>query len=152
MVGLSVKSGYEKASLRENSPTKIVMQPVVGFSLDIKRYGPRFTLTILLPILIIYFLMFFALSVDALTSVTITLGGITGILAYRYVIEQLSPLSGDLMMSDYFFFLFLTSAVLIFLLNKVDIFLWGIELGLKKLGITLIHSFTIGTAIYLLLP
>ncbi len=134
-VGLSVKSGYEKSELRENSPGKTVMQPVVGFSLDVKRYGPRFTLTILLPILIIYFLMFFALSVDVLTSVTITLGGITGILAYRYVIEQLSPLSGDLMMSDYFFFLFLTSSVMIFLLNKIDIFLWGIGLGLKNLAL-----------------
>lgn len=150
--GLSVRSGYEVSHMAENSVNKIVMQPVVAFSMDIERYGSRFTLTILLPILIIYFLMFFALTVDVLTSVTITLGGITGILAYRYVIEQLSPLSGDLMLSDYFFFLFLSSAVIIFLFNKIDIFMANLNLSVKKICIGIIHIFTLMTALYLLLP
>ncbi len=151
-LGISVRSGYEEAQLRENSPSRIIRQPVVAFSIDIERYGPRFTLTILLPLLIIYFLMFFALSVDVLTSVTITLGGITGILAYRYVIEQLSPLSGDLMMSDHFFFLFLGSSVVIFLFNKVDIFMSKMSIGIKKSMIAFIHASTLGAAIYILLP
>lgn len=151
-VGLSVKSGYEKAVLSENAHNKTIMQPIVGFAIDIKRYGSRFPLTIFLPLIIIYFLMFFSLSVDVLTSVTITLGGITGILAYRYVIEQLSPLSGDLMLSDYCFFLFLGSSVVIFLFNKADIFLLGFKLGYKKLFIFLTHFFTLIAAIYLLIP
>lgn len=151
-LGSSVLSGYEEAHLRENSPSRIIRQPTVTFSIDVERYGPRFTLTILLPLLVIYFLMFFALSVDALTSVTLTLGGITGILAYRYVIEQLSPLSGELMMSDYFFFLFLGSSVTIFLFNKVDIFIAEMSLGMKKSIIALIHCCTLASAIYILLP
>lgn len=152
MVGRSVKSGYTVADLTEDAKPRQVLQPVVGFSLDIERYGVRYTLAIILPILLIHFLMFFCLSVETGPSVTIALGGITGTLAYRYVIEQLSPLTGDLMLSDHFFFLILTSSMLIFLLNKVDLFLLRLPLSIKKLAVFGIHVFTLSAALYLLTP
>jgi hypothetical protein len=149
-IGRSVKEGYTISRLTEDAKQRQILQPVVGFSLDIERYGVRYTLAILLPIMLIHFLMFFALSVETGPSVTIALGGITGILAYRYVIEQLSPLTGDLMLSDHFYFLFLTSSMLIFLLNKIDLFVLRLPLLLKKLGIIFIHAFTLSASLYLL--
>lgn len=152
MVGRSVKSGYTSANLTEDTERRPVMQPVVGFALDIERYGIRYTLAILLPILLIHFLMFFSLSVETGPSVTIALGGITGTLAYRYVIEQLSPLTGELMLSDHFFFLFLTSSLFVFLLNKIDLFFVRIPLNIKKLAVLAIHLFTLSASIFLLTP
>jgi hypothetical protein len=96
--------------------------------------------------------MFFALSVETAPSVTITLGGITGTLAYRYVIEQLSPVTGELMLSDHFFFLLLTSSLLVFLLNKIDLFVMHLSLNTKRIAILGIHLFTISASIYLLSP
>lgn len=150
-VGRSVRSGFRTANLTDAAKSRHVLQPVVGFSLEIERYGIRYTLAILLPVLLIHFLMFFSLSVETGPGVTIALGGITGMLAYRYVIEQLSPLTGDLMLSDYFFFLLLASSLLIFLLNKMDLFLLRIPLSVKKLAIFAIHMLTVSASLYLLM-
>lgn len=150
MMGRSVKSGFTVANLTEDSKPRQILQPVAGFSIDVERYGVRYSLAILLPILMIHFLMFFSLSVETGPSVTIALGGITGTLAYRYVIEQLSPLTGKLMLSDHFFFLFLTSSLIIFLLNKIDLFIVHVPLIIKKLAVIGIHCFTLTAAIFLL--
>ncbi len=149
---LFVKQGYAESKLSEQNVEKTVLQPLVGFSIDIQRYGGRSLLAILLPIWLIYYLMFFALSVDAGPSITVALGGITGILAYRYVIEQLSPRTGDLMISDYIFFLILASAMLIFLFTQFDLYVMKLGLGAKKIGIASIHLFTVAVTIYFLLP
>lgn len=148
--GKSVKSGYLESDLSEQDPPRTIQQPLVGFSLDIERYGGRYTLAILLPIILINFLMFFAFSVDAAPSISIALGGITGTLAYRYVIEQLSPLTGDMMLSDQLYFLFLSASMLIFLFNKIDLFLVPLTMTGKKLSIAFIHLLTITFAIYFL--
>ncbi len=150
MIGRSVKSGYTESMLTDDSKPRKIMQPLAGFSIDIERYGVRYTLAILLPILLIHFLMFFSMSVETNPSVSIALGGITGILAYRYVIEQLSPTTGDLMLSDHFYFLFFTSSLLVFLLNKIDLFITPLPLNIKKLGILGIHFFTLSASLYLL--
>ncbi len=148
----TVKEGFSESHLSEQDVGKAVIQPLVGFSMDVERYGARYLLAILLPLFLLYFLMFFSFSVDAGPSISVTLGGMTGILAYRYVIEQLSPQSGDLMLSDYFFFLVLTSAMLIFLLNQLDLFVLQLSVNRKKAGITFIHIYTLTATIYLLLP
>lgn len=150
VVGRSVKSGFTYANLSEQSKGKIIQQPVVGFAINVERYGARYALAILLPILLIYFIMFFSLTVETNPSVTIALGGITGILAYRYVIEQLSPMSGDLMLSDHFFFLFLSSSMLVFLLNIIDLFVFPLAMNKKKVGILFVHLFTLAVSIYFL--
>lgn len=150
--GLVVKQGYGESKLSEQGNEKTVLRPLVGFSIDVQRYGARSLLAILLPIWLIYYLMFFALSVDAGPSITVALGGITGILAYRYVIEQLSPKTGDLMISDYIFFLILASAMLIFLFTQFDLYVIKLSLAAKKIGIALIHLFTVLVSIYLLIP
>lgn len=151
-INRSVKYGFNEFRLSALEKDKKFIQPIIGFSLDIERYGSRYLVAVLLPIFLIYFLMFFCLSVEASSSVTVALGGITGILAYRYIIEQLSPQSGDLMLADHFFFLILTSAMLIFLLNKWDLFVQRLSMNKKKIGISIIHLFTVAATVYLLVP
>lgn len=150
IVGQSVTSGFSSAVISDQAPDKPVRQPIVGFSLDVERYGTRYVLAILLPILLLHFIIYFCLSVDPNPSVTIALGSLTGMLAYRYVIEQLSPLTGDLMLSDYFFFLFLTSSGIIFLFNNVDLFVLKLSPKIKKLGIILNHLLVIIISLILL--
>jgi hypothetical protein len=150
LVGQSVTSGFSSAIISDKSPDKPIKQPIVGFSLDVERYGARYVLAILLPILLLHFIIYFCLSVDANPSVTIALGSVTGMLAYRYVIEQLSPLTGDLMLSDYFFFLFLASSGIIFLFNNIDLFVVKLPIKIKKLGIILNHLLVIVISLILL--
>ncbi len=149
-VGHAAQQGYRQSTLSEQSSRGSIAQPVVNFSLFVERYGTRSLLAVLLPIFLIYYMIFFALSVEINASVTLVLGCITGLLAYRYVIEQLSPKSGDLMLSDYLFFLLLGATLLIFLLNKIDVFMINLSRQKKKLGIAVIHGITVSTALYLL--
>lgn len=149
-IGRAAKAGYRQINLSEQSETAFIAQPVVNFSLNVERYGIRSVLAVLLPIFLIYYLIFFALSVETTSSITTVLGCITGLLAYRYVIEQLSPKTGDLMLSDYLFFLLLGAAILVFLLNNIDVFAANVSRHKKKVGIVLIHCFTVVTTLYLL--
>lgn len=151
-IGLLVSQGYLEARLSELDHDKTIFQPIAGFSIDVLPYGIRSLFAIMLPILLIYFLMFFSLSVDTNASITVALGGITGILAYRYVIEQLSPKTAELMISDYVFFLVLAAAMMIFVLNQIDLFVYRLTPLMKRVGISVIHFFTVSWTIYLLLP
>lgn len=149
-IGRAVEQGYRQTRLSDQQNQLTIQQPTVTFSLKVERYGIRSLIAILLPIFLIYYLIFFALSVETSSSVTVTLGCITGLLAYRYVIEQLSPQSGDLMLSDFLFFLLLAGAISVFLLNKIDIFFLKLSVLKKKIGVVLIHSVTSLTTLYLL--
>lgn len=151
-IGTAVKTGFLEENLSQISSENKIVQPVATFSIDVERYGGRYALSILLPIILMYFLMYFALSVDANPSISIALAGITAMVAYRFVIEQLSPASGDLMLSDHFFFLLLTSGMLIFLLNKLDLYISPINMKKKKIAILAIHGFTAILSFTLLVP
>jgi hypothetical protein len=79
---------------------------------------------------------------EANTSISIAAGSVTGILAYRFVIANMSPKVGYFVFSDYLFFLFLTMSTLVFLVNISDIFYHNISLHLKRIILFLIHIAT----------
>lgn len=149
-VGHFIKAGFIQSNLTHPERLPSEYHPLLGFSISAERYGYRYVLAILFPIILVYLLMFFVFSLETHQSVGLALTGITVILAYRYVIEAMSPMSGDMMLSDHFFFMILTSAMFILVLNQIDLFLTPLPLRLKKLGILAIHIFTCSASIYLL--
>lgn len=149
---LSVKTGFLSSDLSKANSAHVINQPIAMFTIDVERYGYRQSFSILLPILLIFYLMFFSLSVDPGTSFTIALGGITGILAYRFVIEQLSPASSDLMVSDHLFFLILSCSFLIFLINNVDILFFPLGTRAKRYAIITVHLLTIAAVTWIVVP
>ena len=148
----SARTGYSSSQLSEQEDSLIFSRPVAEFSLEVERYGIRFLLAILLPIILIFSVMCFSLSAESAQSISIASGGITAIIAYRFVIEQISPQSGDLMVSDNLFFLILTGALMVFMMSSVDIFMGGLKLYIKKILVVGINAFVLGMSILLLLP
>lgn len=116
---LSVESGYTESALKLSSGTKLITHPRTIFAIECNRIDIRHFLNIFMPLLLIFFFTLFAFSFDfqehGTTVPSIAAAGIPALLAYRFVIETLSPDVNYFMLSDYLFFLFLFLVSLIFL-------------------------------------
>jgi hypothetical protein len=117
----SVYTGYFASKVSGNHKEHMIYHPRVIFALYYSRTGYRQMLTILLPLLLIYFVAIFSFAMDPekyyRSIIALSTGAITALLAYRFVIENLSPKLDQFMLVDYFFFMFLTAVCTIYFLN-----------------------------------
>lgn len=150
LIDKKVETGYTKSVIDAYDKRLTVYQPEIIFKLVYSIAGVRNILSILLPLLLIFYLISFSFSVDVGQAISLTAGGVTGILAYRFVIENLSPKAGYFMISDYFFFLFLTVSFLFFFLNVIDLLSFNISLWVKKAILIAIYGFVNMVVFYLL--
>ncbi len=145
-----VKTGYSALDLKEYSKKDIINRPVTVFEIDYLRSSIRYILSIFLPLLIIFFVTIFTFSLNpvefAKTIYTIATAGITALIAYSFVIENLSPAVGYFMLSNYMFFLFFFATFIIFVLNVFTLNLSSLQ---KKIIIVILHSSVIISCIYL---
>lgn len=144
-----VETSYLNNSLDALDVRKNITHPQVIFSLDYERIGIRYILLLILPLYLIFLLISLSFSLDdqyQSSIISLSSGGISAIVAYRFVIESFSPSVGYFMNSDYFFFLFLVASFVIFLST---IFKKHLSRGMKKLiliilnGLIIIFSFTL---------
>ena len=147
-INSSVKTGYAEAKIDPHDERKTLFYPLVIFSIDYARYGIRFLLSILLPLLLIFYLVMFSFSLDKKPGIGLAIGGVTAILGYRFVIERLSPPAGYFMISDYIFFLLLIVSCLIFFINVFDHYLMPLTLNKKKNIVVILHAFVISLCGY----
>lgn len=126
------------------------LYPITIFSFDIKRSGMRHLITILLPLLIIFYISFFGLSVIS-GSLKIGIMAITAIITYRFVIENMSPNAPYFMISDYIFFLFLFAELFVFLLIIIKLYSNVLKTSIAKILIACIHMIVVGVSSYILL-
>lgn len=145
-----VSTGIEKTEIDTHNENKTSYYPIAVFTIDFIRYGIRYTLSIMLPLLLIFYLTLFSLSWGKSGGIGMATAGITATLGYRFVIENLSPKAGYFMLSDYIFFLFLTCNALIFLVNIIDQYARPLTLKEKFSALCTLHVFVIA-CIYLLL-
>jgi hypothetical protein len=145
----AVITGIEKAEIDTFNENKTNYFPIAIFSIDYVRYGIRYTLSIMLPLLLIFYLTLFSLSWGKGGGLNMTIGGITATLGYRFVIENLSPKVGYFMLSDYVFFLFLTCNALTFLINIIDAYARPFTLKEKLISLLGLHTVVIFACIYL---
>ncbi|MFA6066502.1 MAG: hypothetical protein WC707_04975 [Candidatus Babeliaceae bacterium] len=145
-----VVTGFIESDVDPYDPKKNVYHPSVLFSIDYQRNGIRYALTILLPLLLIFFVSLFIFSIDAFkystVAVSLAAGSVTALLAYRFVIENFSPAVGYFMLSDYIFFLFLFASSFVFFFSIILVKLTHL---LKKIIIMGLHTFVSGVCIYL---
>lgn len=151
-VGHIVQTGFQKIILDPYNQRKTINRPSAVFTIDYSRTQMRYPLLIILPLLLIFFLALFSLSLDPekyrSSIIGITTGGITAILAYRFVIEAMSPKVGYFMLSDYIFTILLVATFLVFLMS---IFSNRVSLGVKKVFVIALHSIVDLILIYLFL-
>ncbi len=148
---MRVNTGYSHAQLEKHPSENDVYHPRVVFALDYAHSGMRQALTILLPLILTFFMAIFSFTMDPKKNyapvLAISMGAVTALLAYRFVIENLSPKVGYFLISDYLFFLFLMGTFVIFLINMGGL---KVRETHKKLLIVLLHASIIVACVYIL--
>ena len=115
-------TGYLESTIDAYDKRNTQYHPAVTFSIDYERYGIRFILSIFLPLLLIFYVTLFGYSLDEGSALRNAVGGVTGILGYRFVIDNLSPKVGYFMISDCIFFLILTLTCFTLILFIITVF------------------------------
>jgi hypothetical protein len=147
----TVSAGFEKSELDPHDPTKTAFYPLAIFSLDYTQYGIRYLLSIMLPLLLLFYLSLFSFSRPSEEELDLSLGGVTGILGYRFVIESFSPNPGYFILADYLFFLFLGASAAIFIFNVFDKYVPALGRKRRFIALLLIHTIVAGSCVYLFL-
>ncbi len=117
----AVRTGYSESHLDTYDTSKVISHPKAVFSIGFRRGAIRNSLIILLPMLLIFFLALFSLSFDPEKQMTIIMSlatlGVTSLLAYRFVIENMTPRVGYFVFSDQIFILILAATLIIFMFD-----------------------------------
>jgi hypothetical protein len=93
-VDYAVTAGYAHANLNEFDQRKKINYPKVVFSIDFQREGIQGILLIILPLILICFIGLYAFALDPKHNASLMLslasGSIASMIAYRFVIQQIS--------------------------------------------------------------
>lgn len=131
-----------------NAPGSTIMQPKASFAIGLSKQDYRQLLLIILPLLLIFYFGIFAFSIkDTVLAITLVLASVSGLMAYSFVMQTLSPQVGYLMLSDYMFLLFLGTIFVVFFVTALDA---TPEHILSKKAVMRIKGFTI-IALYIAL-
>ena len=140
LFGKNIYSGFAVSKLEEANPDRNVYLPRIVFVLDYVRDGIRQVVTILLPLILLFFITIFTFSIDPQkyygSIVSICSAAVTALISYRFVIENMSPKVGYFMLSDILFFLFFGLVCLIFFLNTHTV---GLQKTSKKILTITLH-------------
>ncbi len=121
IMGHAMRTGYAEAVLDKHDKNKVVRYPEAIFSIDFRRSGIRQVLLILLPLFLIFFIGLFSFSFDPKTHAVQIFGlssaSVSSMIAYRFIIQSMSPKAGYFMLSDHIFTMFLIFAFLSFILG-----------------------------------
>ena len=147
-----VKTGYGETVVSIAQKTESITYPLALFIIDFfTYYSMRYIISIMLPSVIIFFIDMFSLCLDQRsnrsTLVQMSTGKIVALVAYRFVIETISPKVGYPMIADYIFFLFLSISFTMFIINSIGPYL---ALWQKKLVSVAVQLTVIGVFTYLL--
>lgn len=118
--------------------------PAIQFSMLYRRWHLKYGFIILLPMVIFIVVMLTSFSYDPdkyFSSIMVANGAsLSGLIAFRFVIENMSPKVGYFMLSDYFYAVFLIIAAILFL---IGIFSININMRVKKILILAVHGLLI---------
>ena len=124
VVGRSTETGYFEDILDETA-SKTLKHPGVVFSIDLAKQGIRKVFIIMLPMLILFIIASFTFLLDpkklASSILGLSTGTLTGLIAYRFVIERVIPNVGYFTLTDHVFNLFLVAIFVIFIVNILAI-------------------------------
>jgi hypothetical protein len=100
---LFVRTGYTSILLDDKGKNRKVQHPQVVFMANFQRIGFKDLLVLFIPLFMIIFFVFFSFLMN-LTSYTIkfriSFTSITALLAYRFIMEKLSPVVGYFTIMD----------------------------------------------------
>ncbi len=139
-----VTPGYVTEVIDTRNSIDNIEHPVVQFSMLYRRVTLKFGFIILLPMIVFIIVMLTAFSYDPnkyFSSIMVANGAsLSGLIAFRFVLENMSPKVGYFMLSDYFYLIFLTLGAILFL---IGIFSIKISMRVKKTLILVVHGLLI---------
>jgi len=146
-----METGFQRYAINEYDERNTKYAPRALFSIDYRRIGLRHVISIFLPLLLIFFTSLFAFSFDlegpnAGQSFGFAAGGITAMITYYFVIQNMSPPVSYFMISDYLYYLFLSLNFLVFM---IIMFRAGTSIRQKRLILMSLHAIVILYAGYL---
>jgi len=102
--GKKVEYGYSKVSLNDSQQ---IAYPIVIFSFDFKKISFGSILTVVVPMLIIFFIALICFSLarpaSGNTGITLSISNLAALIGYRFVLQGLLPRVGYLTLTDYIF-------------------------------------------------
>ena len=146
------QTGYiEHAVDIAQSNEEKVMHPRIVFSIDFERAGVRQIASIFVPLIIIFFVTLFSFSIDPADSdfynvIAMSSTSIFALIAYRFVIETISPPTGYFTLSDYMFIFFLLATSVILFINTLGRSISG---RVRSIATMVLHLLTILLFVYL---
>ncbi len=102
----AVQAGYEEEYIDKFDARKVIRYPTVVFMLDFARSGVSLIMLILLPLFLVFFISIFWFCFEPEKSYDImrlAAGGVTSLIAYRFVIQGMSPKVGYFLLGDHLF-------------------------------------------------
>jgi ABC-type branched-subunit amino acid transport system substrate-binding protein len=118
IIGKSVATSYSQSYLDRTDPKKMIANPMAVFILDISKAGIRQLSIILLPTFLLFFISLQAMLLNPevyyAPILSLTALCVTGILAYRFVIEVRTPNVGYFTLSDHIYILVVANICFIF--------------------------------------
>lgn len=144
LIGKEAAAGYYIERFQKKEAITSFSWPEVLFTLKFARANIRYILSILLPLLMLFFMSLFTFSLDPLHDkgpiIALSGGSVTGLVTYSFVIENISPKSGYFMLSDRIFFLFLGAIFFVFFMNLLT---QQLNLIYKKIAVVMLHGIII---------
>ncbi len=144
------QTGYIEYALDPYDKRQDNSYPAVMFEFYYTRNSIRYALSIILPLALIFYLLLFSVSLKLISAVGISAASVTTVLAYRFVIENLSPKTGSFMISDYIFFLFLAATIGTFLINVIEMTGYYFLPKTKMILIGILHVLILISIIYVI--
>lgn len=147
-------AGHFINSVNPNNSVQTFDHGRVVFSLDFERSGIRHMVSVILPMLIIFFVTLFSFSIrpaesDYYNVVSLSVASIMALIAYRFVIETVSPSTAYFTLSDYVFMFFLVATIGVLFINALG---EDISRRQKQYITVLLHIFIILVFTYFLAP
>lgn len=118
----NVIEGYDQILINSADNRIEENRSAIIFEFDFFLKGIRLLVSIFLPLLIVFFIELFAMCLDRKDFkqylLSVSTANIGALIAYRYVLDNLTPKVGYLTLSDCFFFLFLILIFFNFILGN----------------------------------
>ncbi len=106
VVGTEAQSGYDYIASSLGNYSNPIPYPRVLYTLNIKKVGLRKFAFVILPVILILFISSSALMLGNFSdniALLISIGSLTGVLAYRYVLNSMSPNVGYFTLAEYIY-------------------------------------------------
>jgi len=154
LVDTIAEYGYYRDEISGDTTKKTSYHPRAIFFFEFSEIGIRYIFSIFLPLLLIFFTALFSFSVNMAGEsffylVEMSATSLAALIAFRFVMETISPATGYFIMSDYAFVFFLLALLIVFLVNIFDRQITGFH---KTIIVIFLHVSMIAMFLYLLEP